>query len=58
MLTAVALAIVLLGTASIPDDFVPRSQLGTLLVRRRIEVALAGASTLLVAVIAYLASTR
>jgi hypothetical protein len=55
VLAAVALAIALLGTAALPDDLVPRSHVGAVVVRRRIEIALAGASTLLVAVLAYLA---
>jgi hypothetical protein len=55
VLAAVALAIALLGTAALPDDLVPSSHLGAVVVRRRIEFALAGASTLLFAVLAYLA---
>jgi hypothetical protein len=55
VLAAVALAIALLGTAALPDDLVPSSHIGAVVVRRRIELALAGASTLLVAVLAYLA---
>ena len=58
VLAAVAVAIALLGAAAIPDQFIPYSPLGAMLLKRRIEIALAGASTLLVAVIAYLASTR
>jgi hypothetical protein len=58
VLCAVGLAIALLGAAAVPNAAVPTSALGALLVRRRIEVALAGAWALLVAVVSYLLSMQ
>ena len=58
VLAAVGLAILLLGGATLPDQFVPLSGLGIVLLRRRAELALAGTSTLLAAVFVYLVYRR
>ena len=58
VLVAVGISIMLLAAAATPDGLVRDSALGAVLMRRRIEVALAGAATLLVAVVGYLVSTR
>jgi hypothetical protein len=56
VLVAVLIAIALLAAAAIPDQLVPDSRFGDALVRRRKELALGGAATLLATVIGYLAS--
>lgn len=58
VLAAAGLALVLLGAATLPNDLVPASTLGLVLVRRRVELALLGASTLLAAVLVYLVYGR
>jgi hypothetical protein len=54
VLAAVGLSILLLAAAALPDGVVPAAGVGAALARRRIEIALAGAVTLLGAVVAYL----
>ena len=54
VLIAVAVAIALLTTAAVPSTSVPDPRLELFLVRRRIEIALGGASILFLAVVAYL----
>ena len=58
VLAAAGLALLLLGAATLPNELVPASTLGLFLVRRRVELALLGASTLLVAVLAYVVYGR
>jgi hypothetical protein len=55
VLMAVGLAMALLGAAAVPATAVPVRRVEYFLLRRRIEIALAGASMLLLAVLAYLA---
>jgi hypothetical protein len=55
LLFAAALAIALLGLAVLPATALSDPRLGMLVERRRVELALAGASTLLGALLAYLA---
>jgi hypothetical protein len=58
VLAAAGLALMLLGAATLPNELVPASPLGFVLVRRRVEIALAGVSTLFAAVVAYLVYGR
>jgi len=57
LLAASALAIALLGLAVLPATALSDPRLGMFVERRRIELALAGAGTLLGALLAYLAGT-
>ena len=56
LLAAAALAILLLGLASLPRAALVEPRLAVLVETRRSELALAGATTLLVAVLVYLAA--
>ena len=56
LLAACALAIALLGLAVLPATALTNPRLGMLVERRRIELALAGAGTLLGALLSYLAT--
>jgi hypothetical protein len=58
IVAAAALALLLLAAATLPDQFVPLNGLGIVLLRRRVELAFAGAATLLAAVLAYLVYGR
>lgn len=58
LLAAMGLALLLLAAATLPDQFVPLTALGIVLLRRRAELALAGTSTLVVAAVAYLVYGR
>lgn len=53
VLAAAGLALVLLAAATLPDQLVPLNGLGIVLLRRRVEIALAGTSTLVAAVLVY-----
>ena len=55
LLAAAALAILLLGLAAVPPTALADARLATLVEERRTELALAGAMTLLAAVLVYLA---
>jgi hypothetical protein len=55
LLVAAVLAIVLLGLAALPEGVLTEPRLAILVETRRVELALAGATTLLVAVLVYLA---
>jgi hypothetical protein len=58
LLGAAGLALLLLAAATLPDQFVPLTALGIVLLRRRVELAFAGVATLLAAVLAYLVYGR
>jgi hypothetical protein len=56
LVAAAAIAILLLGLAALPDAALAEPRLAVLVGTRRIELALAGATTLLTAVLVYLAT--
>jgi hypothetical protein len=56
LVVAAALAVLLLGLAALPETALAEPRLAALVETRRIELALAGATTLLAAVLVYLAS--
>jgi hypothetical protein len=56
LVVASALAILLLGLAAVPEMALAEPRLAALVATRRVELALAGATTLLTAVLVYLAT--